>query len=116
MSTTQQNDKFNQWAIVELFGRQKIAGLVSEATLAGGAFIRVDVPACGGQKAYTRFFGPSAIYGISPCEEKIARDMVEQCGSEPVHRYQLPMLVEGKPDKDDDSPGYTIGSGDPEGD
>ena len=38
---------FNEWALVELFGHQKIVGKVTEATLAGGAFLRVDVPAFG---------------------------------------------------------------------
>jgi len=36
--------KFEQWALVELMGHQRIAGLVSETTIAGQAIPRVDVP------------------------------------------------------------------------
>jgi hypothetical protein len=40
MSTENKNE-FNEWALVELFGHQKIVGKVTEATLASGAFLRV---------------------------------------------------------------------------
>lgn len=36
---------FEQWCLVELFGHQQVVGLVSEQTIGGQAFIRVDVPA-----------------------------------------------------------------------
>lgn len=85
--------KFDEWALVELFGHNKIAGRVSEATIAGGAFIRVDVPACGEQKAFTRYFGPSAIYSINPVSEEIARALVAQQNGRPVERYELPKLA-----------------------
>jgi len=65
-------NSFNEWALVELFGHQKIVGKVSEATLAGGAFLRVDVPAVAENKPYTRFYGPGAIYSINPVVEEIA--------------------------------------------
>jgi hypothetical protein len=43
---------FEGWAILELMGHRRLAGYVQEATIAGGAFIRLDVPgdacaACG---------------------------------------------------------------------
>lgn len=37
--------KFESWCIVELFGHQRIAGLVTEQTIGGCNFVRVDVPA-----------------------------------------------------------------------
>lgn len=35
---------FDQWAIVDVMGHQRYAGRVTEETLAGAGFIRVDVP------------------------------------------------------------------------
>ncbi len=97
-----QNVGFNEWAVVELFGHQKIVGRVSEATLAGGAFLRVDVPAVMENKAFTRFFGPGAIYSINPVEETIALQLIAQYRNEPVSRFDLPRLAE----KVSDAPDY----------
>lgn len=85
---------FNEWALVELFGHQKIVGKVTEATLAGGAFLRVDVPAFNGQPGFTRFYGPGAIYSINPVTEEIARGLMERYRNEPVSRFELPQLAE----------------------
>ena len=58
------------WAIVELFGHQKIAGHISEANVAGTTMLRVDVPEVDGQAAFTRLYGGSAIYSITPTDER----------------------------------------------
>lgn len=80
--------------MVELFGHQKIVGQVSEATLAGGAFLRVDVPAFNGAPAFTRYFGPSAIYSMSPVTEEVARGLMDRYRNEPVSRFELPQLAD----------------------
>lgn len=98
--TMQQPAKFNEWALVELFGHQRIVGLVSEATLAGGSFLRVDVPQVGADPAFTRFFGPAAIYSISPMEESVARGLVTRYRNEPVSRFDLPQIAERAEDDD----------------
>lgn len=85
---------FESWALVELFGHQKIVGKVTEASLAGGAFLRVDVPAFEGDKPFTRFYGPGAIYSINPVTEEIAMQLVRQYRNVPVHSYELPQLAE----------------------
>lgn len=86
--------KFDEWALVELFGHQKIVGKVSEATLAGGAFLRVDVPAFDGHPGFTRFYGPGAVYSINPVSEEVARGLMTQYRNEPVSRWELPQLAE----------------------
>ncbi len=48
-----------------------------EAILAGGAFLRVDVPSTNGNPPFTRFYGPSAIYSITPVSESVARALLE---------------------------------------
>lgn len=94
MSDDKTKAPFDEFALVELFGHQRIVGRVTEATLAGGAFLRVDVPAFNGSPAFTRFYGPSAIYSLSPITEQIARDLMAQNRHEPVSRFDLPQLAE----------------------
>lgn len=92
MSSEKQS--FKEWCLVELFGHQKIVGMVSEATLAGGAFLRVDVPTFNGEPAFTRFYGPSAIYSINPVSEEVARGLMANYRHEPVSRFELPQIAE----------------------
>lgn len=94
--------KFDSWALVELFGHQRIVGRVTEATLAGGAFIRVDVPEDGERPAFTRFFGPSAIYGISPLSESVAMQLLKSTRLAPVNEYELPKLAQSVEAEEDD--------------
>ena len=84
-------DVFREWAIVELFGHQKCVGLVTEASLAGAKFIRIEVLNKQGTTS-TRFYGASAIYCLSPVTEQIARAMAGQIGSDPVTRMDLERL------------------------
>jgi hypothetical protein len=86
-------DSFNEWAKVELMGHNVIIGKVSEAALAGGAFLRVDVPAFNGAPAFTRYFSPNAIYGISPLAEDVARALLSHYRHEPVQRFEMPKLA-----------------------
>lgn len=95
---------FEEWCLVELFGHQKIVGKVSEASMGGGAFLRVDVPAFDGSPAFTRFYGPGAIYSISPVSEQIARDLMANYRNEPVSRFELPQLAEKVNEPNDDKP------------
>lgn len=87
---TESKPTFESWAIVELFGHTQIAGLVSEATLGGAAFVRVDVPEVDGQPPFTKFYGPGAIYSITPVSEEIARSATERMRPRPVATYYLP--------------------------
>ncbi|MFT4171789.1 MAG: hypothetical protein QM639_04465 [Rhodocyclaceae bacterium] len=83
---------FDCWAIVELFGHQRIAGRVTEASVGGCAFVRVDVPAAGDVPAYTRLFGNGAIYAINPVTEELARAAAAQYRAAPVTSFDLPEL------------------------
>jgi hypothetical protein len=71
------SEAFDSHAIVELFGHQRIAGRVSEQQLAGGTFLRVDVPETERAEAYTRYYGAGAIYALTPVTEEIARAAAE---------------------------------------
>ena len=94
MADTQ--EQFNEWALLELFGHQRIAGRVTNATIGGGSFVRVDVPDKNGATRFTRYFNPSAVYSISPCSEAIAVAAAVNIECEPIKRYELDALAESR--------------------
>ncbi len=83
----------SQWAVVELFGHQRIAGLLSEQTIGGCQFLRVDVPDSGDQKGFTKLYGQGAIYGITFVEEAIARELAGRVRARPVEVYEVGNLL-----------------------
>lgn len=80
------------WAIVELFGHQRIAGKVSEQVL-GGNFLRVDVPQTKDEPAWTRFLNPSAVYAINPCSEEVATAVANQLKVKPINIWDAAEIV-----------------------
>lgn len=91
---------FEEFAIVELFGHQVIAGKVSEQVIGGQGFVRVDVPAIEGVEAYTKFYGPGAIYALTPVDEASMLAAVQGLRQKPIDRWslRLPQLPEtGEP-------------------
>jgi hypothetical protein len=86
-------ERFEHWALVELFGHQRIAGKVTEAEIGGGKFIRVDVPAIGTQQPVTKFYGPAAIYGITPVTEETALALAKRIDSAPVPAWDARSLL-----------------------
>ena len=90
------NTKFEHWALCELMGHQRIAGLVSEVSLAGRGFIRVDVPNELGEVIFSRFYSPDAIYCVSPTDKQIAIGLAIKCASRPVSIYDLSNLIADK--------------------
>ena len=79
--------KFETWAIVELFGHNQLAGKVSEETIAGQSFVRIDVPKTSKTPCFTKYHLPTAIYGLTPVEEDYARRMAESINAAPVANY-----------------------------
>jgi len=80
-------DSPDLYAIIELMGRQTIAGKVSEYSL-GGTFVRVDVPAVGGNVGFTKLFGAQAIYGTF-VDRDVCLAAAEKLGRVPVTVYDL---------------------------
>lgn len=79
------------WAIVEVMGHNTYAGEVSERALAGGSFVRVDVPAADGVPAYTKLLGVSSIYAITPCSEAIAKAAAKRYCARPFVSLDIPI-------------------------
>ena len=87
-------ERFESWGLLELFGRQRLAGKLSEQTIGGVHFIRIDVPEVGEVPAYTRFFTEGAIYGMTPMEETTARKLAAYLRAVPVSPFELRQVAE----------------------
>lgn len=83
---------FDSWCIIEIFGHQRLAGRVTEEQIGGQSFIRVDVPAVDGAAAFTKLYGPGAIYSITPTTEELVRAALPRLRPEPVSIY-IPRLA-----------------------
>ncbi len=101
MEEIEGKNPFDQWCILELFGRQVIAGRVTEAVIGGCSFIRIDVPANNGRAAFTRFYGQGAIYAMTPVSEEVAKVTLKRFEPEPVNVY-VPELRQLTSPRDDD--------------
>lgn len=88
-----ENEKFELWCLVELFGHNKIAGLVTDQTIGGSTFIRVDVPEIGGEQAFTRLFHPNAIYALNPMKEKTCIAYAERLRTKPIDVWDMQEMV-----------------------
>lgn len=99
-----EDTKTEQWALVELFGHSRIAGKISEHTVGGCSFVRVDVPEDGNTPAFTKLYGQGAIYAISFISEEIARGLIKRLEIAPVQSYELPKMISH--DEDDGFQGF----------
>ena len=82
--------KFEKWAIIELMGRNMIAGFVTEQVIGGSAMLRVDVPGTTDQTAFTKFFGGAAVYAITPTTQEIATAAAQKLTIRPVQEWVVP--------------------------
>lgn len=89
-----ENQKFEAFALVELFGHQRMAGKVTEQTIGGGSFVRVDVPETHRQPAFTRLLNPSAIYAINPITEEVMMAMARNLQKSPIQEWDIKEVVE----------------------
>lgn len=93
----QTQERFETWAILELMGHQKMAGLVTEANVAGKGFLRIDVyDAPGNEVLFTRMVNPDSVYAINPVEREIAL-AIGADSHKPVTRYELRQLMPPAP-------------------
>ena len=103
------------FAILELFGHQRVAGKVSQQTFGGASFVRVDVPEIEVEErdyvdgkgyvtqrrtiqAHTRSFGGSAIYSINWCDETTAQIAARSIRHEPLSPYSVKSAIDALPD------------------
>ena len=95
-------DIFREWAILELFGHRRLGGLVTEVERFGTKMLRIDIPGPE-DRAVTQFYGGSAIYGLTPTTDEIARAFAVNNQQAPVSRWDLtPALAARVAGGDDD--------------
>ena len=127
----QQTEKFEGWAVVELYGHNKEAGFVTTRYFGTGALFQIDVPELpereielsrpeyvngslapagskvkrGAVEARSRLVGPGAIYALNPCTEGVVRKLLEDMAPRPIAIVSLPdgkQLLPGE--EEDDGP------------
>ena len=85
------DEEFEFWAVVELFGHQKLAGRLSEKPKGSVIFFQVDVPDGQGQIRYSRIINASSIYAINPTDKDT---VLRICTQEPfdTNRPAIPYI------------------------
>lgn len=77
------------WALVELFGHQRIAGKLTACELGGGSLVRIDVPAIGDRAPLTKYYNVKAIYGITPVDQDTCERVAREIRAEPIAEYSV---------------------------
>ena len=90
-----ESQTFEEWAILELMGHRKLAGKVSESTIGGAPFVRIDIPG-----SATQFYSPAAVYCITPTTEQLARAFAKTNTPQPIERWELEIPMIGNSESD----------------
>lgn len=88
-----EDEKFDLWCLIELFGHQRIVGRCTEQNIAGTNMLRVDVPETSIQPAFTRFLSSGSIYAINPITEKAAKKMAENLNIAPITPWDIREMI-----------------------
>ncbi len=96
-SADPQNDahpELTAWVLVELFGHQRIVGKVTVDPVDFPGMVRVDVPDLlkNGEverAGFTRYFGRSALYSVTPISEQSVRELLPHVNGHPSRPLSL---------------------------
>jgi len=92
-------EKFEQWAIVEVYGHEKYAGLIQERTVFGKAMAELIVPEIEATENYvalpgfTKVISPDSIFSITPVTEEYARAMAAELKKQPIAGYEHQAII-----------------------
>jgi hypothetical protein len=91
---------FEGWAILEVMGHRRLAGHVSEVTIAGAQMLRIDIP--GPTEAdpvkATQFYPGSSVFCLTPTTEETTRREANPPKWEPTP-FQLGSGADGGEDE-----------------
>jgi hypothetical protein len=82
-------EKFEHWAIVEIMGHIKCAGMARTMTFGSTVFLRIDIPETTKQPAHSKMYGMGSIFSISPVSEEVARSHAEAWNLQPIIEYNV---------------------------
>jgi hypothetical protein len=70
--TTQESTIVENWAILEIMGHERLAGRITETTIAGVPMLRVEVPTTEKLPAFTRLLSGASIFSLTPVPQDVA--------------------------------------------
>lgn len=90
------------WAVLEIMGHRRIAGRVTEETIAGAVMLRVDIPGpkAGDPPKATQYYGGASLFCMTPTTEELARREANPPVYEPT-----PYALGAGSSEDGDKPG-----------
>ena len=86
----EQAERAGEWGVLEIMGKVRLGGFVSEVLKLGTPLIRIDIPDGKGGFAMTRFYHPNALYCFTPTDEKAATAVALRNIEQPVHVWEMP--------------------------
>jgi len=87
-------EELKAWALVEIFGHQRIVGYLTQQAFGSAVMFRVDVPDLTKdgkvvRPGFTRYLGVSSIYSITPVDEQTVRDLLPSISGAPARPYSI---------------------------
>lgn len=93
--TAEARGPFRQWAILELMGHRKAAGLVQEVDLFGGKLLRIDIPEGGrDQQQISQLYGAASIYCLTIVDEETAKAFARSYRDAPLEEWSARRMLE----------------------
>lgn len=87
-------EKFESFAIVEIMGHTKIAGMATAMQFGNTVMLRVDVPETSKQPAFSKMYGMSSIFSISPVDEVTAKAHAEALEVKPIMVWEVERSID----------------------
>jgi hypothetical protein len=71
-TTAPETTLVENWAILEIMGHERLAGRLTETTIAGVPMLRVEVPATEKLPGFTRLLSGASIFSLTPVPQDVA--------------------------------------------
>lgn len=96
----EQTEQFETWALIEIMGHTKVAGMARTKTFGSTVMLQVDIPETTTQPAFTKMYSMSSIFSITPVTEELAIMHAEAYKVHAVTEYSVQMALLKKVNKE----------------